>query len=205
MNPDVRHHAAFAGTFRIHLPCVALIERLGKVYLAETPLLILHYNLADASQLPVLHKIAGEFHHRISRIGERDSKYPSLSAGKLFKIDGLCRSDGKRLLAHYVHSRLKRSLGDCIVRIVRCAHSNEIDAPLFGGDQTLPVGIDTIRSHTQFRRRSTIGFSITGETACHDIGKIVHSYRGTVHRSYERPFAAAHHCIFQTLHIHDSH
>jgi len=192
VDADVRQHAARARDLRIHLPAVAAVG------LAEAPLLVFDDDLVDRTEIPVTHEVTRELDHRIARVGERNPEEASLALRDAAERLGLLHREGQRLLAEDVEARLEGGLRDRVMRLVRRADDEEVDAIRLCGKERLPVGVDARGVEPELRARTGVRLRVAREAAGHEVGVIAHPHGHSVDRTDERAPSPAHHRIFKS-------
>ena len=178
VHSDVRHHAARARLPRVHLPRIALVERLGEVDLAERSLLVLEDYLVYPAELSRGDDVARELDHREARVGERDAE--NAAPAPRYRAEFLRLREGhrERLLAHHVEARLERGLRDLVVRVVRRADGDEVRFSAAPLDERAPV----------------VGVRVA---SVDKVREVVHPYRHAVDGSDERSLPPAYHCVLE--------
>ena len=178
VDADVSDDAARPRLLRVHLPGVALVERFREVDFPERPLAVLQDDLVDLTEFASLDQVARELYYREARVGEGDAEDAALPTRKALELRRLVEREREGLFAEDVHPRLKRGLGDLVVRAIWRAYGEEVDLSLAPLNQGVPV----------------VGVRVA---PVDEVREVVHSYRHAVNRADERSLSPAHHGILE--------
>ena len=166
VDADVRDDAARPRLLRVHLPGVALVERLREVDFPERALAVFKDYLVDFPEFAPPDQVARELDHREARVGEGDAEDAAPPPREALKLRRLGERHGEGLFAEDVHPRLERRLGDLVMRAVGRADGEEVNLPPAPRDEVAPV----------------VGMRVA---PVDEVREVVHPYRHAVDRADE--------------------